>query len=93
MLPFFILNWIFLILLILVSKNKIRTGLINLAIQIVYSSFLLYGLYFDSQGGTALTWELGLLMIVCAHTLINFFQFIYRVIKNNRNDYNTKFND
>jgi len=80
----FIGYWIVLFILTVKSKNKIKTGLLNLSIHIVYSSYFLYGLYGRSQGGTALAWFLYLLFIIWIHTIINLGQVVYNIIKTRR---------
>ncbi len=77
----FIAYWAVLLFLTFKSENKPRVGLINLFIHIAYSSYFLYGLFYRSQGGTALVWFLYLLFIIWTHFLINIGQLIYRIIK------------
>ena len=80
----FIGYWIVLAILTFKSDKKIRTGLINLLFHIAYSSYFLHGLFYRSQGGTALAWFLYLLFIIWTHTAINLGQIIFQLIKTRR---------
>lgn len=81
MLISFVGYWIVVIMLIMNSRKKMKTGLINIFVHIIYSSYYLYGLYYRSQSGTSLAWFVSLLFIIWTHTLINLGQFAYAVYK------------
>jgi hypothetical protein len=79
----FIFYWIVLAFLTVKSENKTKTLTINIILHIAYSSYFLYGLFFLSEGGTALGWFFYLLLILIAHILVNIGQIVYISKKQN----------
>ena len=77
----FVLYWSIFAGLLWVSKKRKKVLLTNLLVHITYSSFLLYGLNYKSEGGTSLVWFVYLLFALWIHTFINLSQMIYRLIK------------
>lgn len=80
----FLVYWMFLIVLVFNAKNKRKTFIINIIIHLVYSAYFLYGLHYRSQGGTSLAWFVFLLLLLWTHSLVNFAQLIYFLIKGNK---------
>lgn len=80
----FIGYWIALTFLTYKCDKKIKIVVANIIIHIAYSSYFLYGLYYKSQGGTALAWFVYLLFIIWTHTLINLGQVAYRILKSKK---------
>jgi hypothetical protein len=76
--------WVVLAIFIFSSKKKVKVGLLNLLVHLVYSSFFMHGLVFKSQGGTALAWFLFLLFFLWIHTAINFTQIVYGWMKSRK---------
>ncbi len=60
-----------LLFLTIKSKNRIKVLSINLTILIIYSSYFLYNLKNNSQGGSGLLWLVGLISIIGIHWLTN----------------------
>lgn len=83
----FLIFWLILTVLIIVSDRKLKRALYNLVPHLIYSFYFLYGLYYDSEGGTALAWFLYLLFIIWIHLIINFGQLIYLLIKKRKRVY------
>ncbi len=46
-----------------------KNGLLSTGLQLLYTSYFIYGLYFKSQGGSSLVWWFYLIMINCLHFL------------------------
>ncbi|MFM6944302.1 MAG: hypothetical protein ACKOXV_03370, partial [Bacteroidota bacterium] len=73
----FIIFFLSLFILLKKTKNKKSTLIINLIIHFIYSFYLLYGLLYDSEGGSGLAWWFFLLISLWLHSIINFGQFFY----------------
>ena len=67
----FIFSWTSIILLTLTSKRRIVVLTISLTIHLIYSSYLLHGLFYDSEGGSGLVWWFYLLVLLAGQTLIS----------------------
>lgn len=80
----FLIYWLILAVLTNKSKNKKRTFIINFTIHLIYSSYMLHGLLYKSQGGTALAWWFYLLLIIWTHLLINLGHLFYLRNKNDK---------
>jgi|GEM_PF-1015611 len=80
----FLVYWMFLIVLVFNAKNKRKIFIINFIVHLFYSAYFLYGLYYRSQGGTSLAWLFFLLLLLWTHSLVNFAQLIYFLIKGNK---------
>lgn len=53
------------------ARARRRCALINLTILLTYSLPLLYGLNFQSTGGTGLVWLFNLMLALGVHWLVN----------------------
>ncbi len=80
----YIVYWITLAFIVLKSKHKIRTIVLNLAIQIIYSMILLYNLEYNSAGGAGLAWLVYLMLIIAVHWLLNMLVLINKGFNNNK---------
>ena len=61
---------ILLIFNILVIRETKKVGIVSLAVQLAYSSYFYYGLFFDLRGGLILGFLLCLLLFTCSHLII-----------------------
>lgn len=77
----FILYWIIFILLMIKSKNKIFTFIMNISLHLVYSIYFLYGLMYKSSGGFGLVWWFYLLVLLWIHSIFNLVALIYLFFK------------
>lgn len=78
----FLICWTTLVFLIIKAKNRKQIILINLIVHFIYSSYFLYGLFYDSKGnGTALAWWFFLLLFLLIHSIINLGQLVYLYLK------------
>ena len=77
----YILFWSITITMIYKSKNRILAGLTHIPIHILYCSYFIYGLKYDSDGGGSLLWILGLLYTIGIHSLINLLLLFYKLTK------------
>lgn len=80
----FLIFGLTLAILILRSKNKLRTLGINLIIAALYGSFFIYNIEFNGRGGTGLVWFAFLLFSIGLHWLINVIGIILTFTKNQR---------
>ncbi len=67
----FIICWLTIVWLTLISINKKRTLIINLFTQVAYSLFFFYGLNFKSEYGGGLVWWFFFLIVIGAHFFVN----------------------
>ncbi len=67
----FVLYWIALFVFTLKSENRKKTFLINFGIHLLYSSYFIYGLLYQSQGGAGLVWWFYLIVVIGLHCVIN----------------------
>ena len=54
---------------------------IHFSIQIVYSAFIFFGVYYISEGGTALGWTLVYMLILLIHFAFILISLIINIIK------------
>ncbi len=73
-----------LVFLTIKSKNRIRVISINLTILTIYSSYFLYNLKYNSQGGSGLLWLVGLMTIIGIHSLTNLIGILIDRIKRSK---------
>ena len=87
----FILYWgtfAFLFIKTKESRAKKRVLTINLTLHIFYSLYFMYGLFYKSNGGSALVWWFYLLVILWTHWIINVGQLIFLYFKSkNKNNF------
>ncbi len=81
---------IILVIVVLAFMYSKRFALINGAIFIAYTSYMLYGLFYKSQGGTALVWWFYLLVFMGIQLLIMFGYVLTNWLRNNNNNNNNK---
>jgi hypothetical protein len=55
--------------ILLLWKRRLQ-GAVSTGIQVVYTVYFNYGLYFDSAWGAALAWWFYLIMINCLHFVV-----------------------
>jgi len=77
----YIIYWITLAFIVLKNKHKIRTIVLNLAIQIIYSAILFYNLQYNSAGGAGLAWLVYLMFIIGLHWLVNLVILLLKIFK------------
>jgi len=70
-----------LLILILRSKERLKTGIINLTVLVLYSGFFFYNLAFNSPGGTSLVWFIYLMFAIGLHWFINLIGLIQTLIE------------
>lgn len=76
-----IIHWVILYQLIFYSLAKKRALLINIIVQIIYLTVLLYNYYYNSEGGMSLVWGFYILVSIAIHMFLNFALLIYRYYK------------
>ena len=74
---------IILVIVVIAFMYSKRFALINGAIFIAYTSYMLYGLFYKSQGGTALVWWFYLLVFMGIQLLIMFGYVLINWLRNN----------
>lgn len=77
----YIIHWLALVFLVIKSKNRIRTILFNVAIQIIYSAILFYNLQYNSAGGAGLVWLVYLMFVIGLHWLVNLVILLLKIFK------------
>ena len=77
----FILFWLSLVFLTINSTKRLWTFAVNFIIHLVYSSYLLYGLAYKSEGGGGLAWWFYLLLALGGHLLSNITFIIVKIFK------------
>lgn len=70
-----------LLTLILRSKERLKSCIINLTVLGLYSGFFFYNLTFNSAGGSSLVWLVNLMFAIGLHWLINLIGIILTFIK------------
>lgn len=70
----FAVNWITLIFLVSIAKEKIQNIFINLGIQLLYSSYFWFKLKYNSTGGTAIVAWFFWMVALGIHWFINLIQ-------------------
>jgi len=70
-----------LLVFILRSKERLKTGIINLTVLVLYSGFFFYNLAFNSAGGSSLVWFVYLMFAIGLHWLINLIGIVQSFIK------------
>ena len=71
-------------ILIIRSKNRLKTFAINLIIAALYSGLFFYNLTFNSSGGSGLVWLVYLMFFIGLHWLINFIGLVLTFTKNQK---------
>lgn len=71
----FLFYWFTLVLL----RNKVSRYAFwfNFVINIIYSLYFLYGMFYKGQGGASLGWFLSLVFILTIHSVINLLLLLY----------------
>ncbi len=70
-----------LLILILRSKERLKTSIINLTVLGLYSGFFFYNLVFNSAGSTSLVWFIYLMFAIGLHWLINLIGIVQTFMK------------
>lgn len=83
---YFIIHYVTLYFLSIKYKNWKNTFLIHFAIQFSYSLFILFGIYYISEGGTALGWTLSYMLILFLHWLINLITLLIMTFNQNKKE-------
>ena len=88
----FIIYWVTLIFITINSSRRLRTFVTNFLIHIAYSTYLLYGLKYDSAEGGGLVWFCFLLFILGGHSLINATIIVTRIFRKIKSDLKSQAN-
>lgn len=69
--------WITFILLVLNKSNKKRVIIVNLVIQLIYTTFFLKDYNSTGLGGGVLVVWVFWMIVICIHWIVNLMQLIY----------------
>jgi len=81
---FYIVYGLTLTAILLISKTRKKTAIINLTILIAYSSLFFWNLIYNSSFGSSLLWFFYLIFAIGLHWIINLIGLITNIIKNKR---------
>jgi len=80
----FLIFGLTLCILIIRSKNKLKTALINLLIAGLYGGLFIYNLTFNCSGGSGLVWLVYLMFAIVLHWIVNVIALILTFKKCNK---------
>lgn len=76
-----LIYWMILITIVIKRKKKLMSFAINGIINLAYTSYFLYCLMYDSEGGMALVWWFYILVFTGLHKIVSAIELGYIIYK------------